>query len=71
MAAVPKDHEAWRVRATVLQLQNKLTAADESGAPAPLKVIRKLPYWLANGVEMAQLFLMKPIRSEQFQPAVR
>ncbi|MCU0951238.1 MAG: adenylate/guanylate cyclase domain-containing protein, partial [Burkholderiaceae bacterium] len=30
VAAVPKDHEAWRVRATVLQLQNKLTAADEA-----------------------------------------
>ncbi|MFM7285643.1 MAG: magnesium-protoporphyrin IX monomethyl ester (oxidative) cyclase [Cyanobium sp.] len=49
----------------------KLTAADASQAPAPLKAIRKLPYWIGNGVQMAQLFLMKPIRSEQFQPAVR
>jgi magnesium-protoporphyrin IX monomethyl ester (oxidative) cyclase len=49
----------------------KLSAADESGAPAPLKAIRKLPYWIGNGLQMAQLFLMKPIRSEQFQPAVR
>ncbi len=49
----------------------KLTAADASQAPAPLKAIQKLPYWIANGVQMAQLFLMKPIRSEQFQPAVR
>jgi len=49
----------------------KLTAADASQAPAPLKAIRKLPYWIGNGVQLAQLFLMKPIRSEQFQPAVR
>jgi magnesium-protoporphyrin IX monomethyl ester (oxidative) cyclase len=49
----------------------KLSAADESSAPAPLKAIQKLPYWMANGLQMAQLFLMKPIRSEQFQPAVR
>jgi len=49
----------------------KLTAADATQAPAPLKAIRKLPYWIGNGVQMAQLFLMKPIRSEQFQPAVR
>ena len=49
----------------------KLTAADASQAPAPLKAIRKLPYWIGNGVQMAQLFLMKPIRSEQFQPSVR
>jgi magnesium-protoporphyrin IX monomethyl ester (oxidative) cyclase len=49
----------------------RLSAADQSGAPAPFKAIQKLPYWIANGVQMAQLFLMKPIRSEQFQPAVR
>ena len=49
----------------------KLSAADESSAPAPLKAIQKLPYWIGNGLQMAQLFLMKPIRSEQFQPAVR
>ena len=33
--------------------------------------LRKLPLWLANGAEMAKLFFMAPIRSEQFQPAVR
>ena len=49
----------------------KLTAADESQAPGPLKALQKLPYWTANAIEMAKLFLMKPIRSEQFQPAVR
>jgi magnesium-protoporphyrin IX monomethyl ester (oxidative) cyclase len=49
----------------------KLSAADGSSAPAPLKAIQKLPYWVANGLQMAQLFLMKPIRSEHFQPAVR
>jgi len=49
----------------------KLSAADDSSAPAPLKTIKKLPYWLSNGLQMAQLFLMKPIRSEHFQPAVR
>ena len=48
-----------------------LTKADQSNAPAPLKALRKLPYWIANGAEMAKLFLMKPIRSEAFQPAVR
>jgi magnesium-protoporphyrin IX monomethyl ester (oxidative) cyclase len=49
----------------------KLTAADESSAPAPIKALKKLPFWAANAAEMAKLFLMKPIRSEQFQPAVR
>ncbi|NDG24186.1 MAG: magnesium-protoporphyrin IX monomethyl ester (oxidative) cyclase, partial [Synechococcaceae bacterium WBB_10_009] len=50
---------------------NQLSAADQSQAPAPLKLLRKLPFWAANAAEMAKLFLMNPIRSEQFQPAVR
>ncbi|MFM8278045.1 MAG: magnesium-protoporphyrin IX monomethyl ester (oxidative) cyclase [Cyanobium sp.] len=48
-----------------------LSQADDSGLPGPLKVLRKLPLWTANALEMAQLFLMAPIRSEAFQPAVR
>jgi len=48
-----------------------LSQADDSGGPAPLKLIRKLPHWAGNALEMAQLFLMAPIRSERFQPAVR
>jgi hypothetical protein len=27
--------------------------------------------WAANGYQMARLFLMAPIRSDRFQPAVR
>jgi magnesium-protoporphyrin IX monomethyl ester (oxidative) cyclase len=48
-----------------------LSQADQSDAAAPLKALRKLPYWAGNAVEMARLFLMAPIRSERFQPAVR
>jgi len=48
-----------------------LAAADQADGPAPLRALRKLPYWGANALEMAKLFLMAPIRSERFQPAVR
>ena len=48
-----------------------LQAAVDSDAPAPLKLIRKLPHWVGNGLEMAKLFLMAPIRSEKFQPVIR
>ena len=48
-----------------------LDAVDASASPAPIKVVRKLPHWIANGVQMASLFLMAPVRSEQFQPSVR
>ena len=66
------EHPKFYERLEQLVRNNaQLSAADESNAIAPLKLLRKLPYWIANGAEMAKLFLMNPIRSEQYQPAVR
>jgi magnesium-protoporphyrin IX monomethyl ester (oxidative) cyclase len=48
-----------------------LDRADSGNAPSPLKALRKLPYWTGNALVMAKLFLMAPIRSDRFQPAVR
>ncbi|QEY31770.1 magnesium-protoporphyrin IX monomethyl ester (oxidative) cyclase [Synechococcus sp. RSCCF101] len=42
-----------------------------SEAPAPVKLLRKLPHWIGNGLQMARLFLMAPLRSSAYQPAVR
>ena len=61
----------WSGLEHLVSNNDQLTKADESTAPAPIKALRKLPYWIGNGVEMARLFLMAPIRSEKFQPAVR
>lgn len=55
----------------IVNNNQQLDTADKSGAAAPLKLLRKLPLWVGNGVEMARLFLARPIRSEQFQPAIR
>jgi len=66
------DHPKFYERLERLVTNNQaLAEADQSSAPAPLKAIRKLPLWVANGTQMAALFLMKPIRSEDLQPAVR
>jgi len=66
------EHPKFYVRLERLVRNNdQLSAADQSGAMAPVKLLRKLPFWVANAAEMAKLFLMKPIRSEVFQPAVR
>ncbi|MEN9767504.1 MAG: magnesium-protoporphyrin monomethyl ester (oxidative) cyclase [Cyanobacteriota bacterium] len=66
------DHPKFYTRLERLVRNNdKLSAADSGSAPAPIKVLRKLPFWAANAAEMAKLFLMNPIRSEKFQPAVR
>ena len=48
-----------------------LAKAEEGNAPAPVKLLRKLPYWSANALEMAKLFLTAPIPSDKFQPAIR
>ena len=66
------DHPKFYIRLERLVTNNNaLAATDASSAPGVLKVLRKLPYWAANGVEMAKLFLMAPIRSDAFQPAIR
>jgi len=66
-----RNPKFWTRLERLVNNNAQLSAADASGAPAPIKTLRKLPYWTANALEMAKLFLMKPIRSEQFQPAVR
>jgi len=66
------EHPKFYTRLERIVSNNKaLSSADDSAGPAPLKAVRKLPYWLANAAEMSKLFLMAPIRSERFQPAVR
>ena len=66
------DHPKFYKRLERLVTNNdKLAQADSSSAPAPIKALRKLPYWAANAAEMAKLFLMAPIRSDKFQPAIR
>ena len=66
------DHPKFYTRLERLVTNNdKLAQADSSTAPAPIKALRKLPYWAANAAEMAKLFLMAPIRSDKFQPAIR
>ncbi|NQV10251.1 MAG: magnesium-protoporphyrin IX monomethyl ester (oxidative) cyclase [Cyanobacteria bacterium] len=66
--AHPKFYERLE---RIVSNNSALSAADQSGAFAPIRLLRKLPFWAANGLEMAKLFLMAPIRSEVFQPAVR
>ena len=66
------DHPKFYIRLERLVSNNDaLAATDASHAPGVVKVLRKLPYWAANGIEMAKLFLMAPIRSDAFQPAIR
>jgi len=55
----------------IVKNNKSLQSVDQSEAPSAFKFIRKLPHWVANGAQMASLFLMSPVRSENYQPSVR
>ena len=61
----------WEGLEAMVTNNKALSAVEASEAPAPLRTLRKIPYWAGNALQMARLFLMPPIPSEQFQPAVR
>ena len=66
-----KNKKFWIRLERLVKNNDALNAADASHSPAPIKLIRKIPYWVANGAEMAKLFLMPAIDSSKFQPTVR
>ena len=49
----------------------KLTAIAESNTLAPIKLIRKLPYYVSNGLELLKMYLIKPIRVDKLEGTVR
>ena len=66
-----KNKKFWIRLERLVKNNDALNAADASHSPAPIKLIRKIPYWVANGAEMAKLFLMPAIDSSKYQPTVR
>ena len=66
-----KNEKFWTSLERLVNNNAELEVANASGSIAPVKLIRKLPFWIANGAEMAKLFLMSPVDSNKFQPAVR
>ncbi|MCG9890274.1 MAG: magnesium-protoporphyrin IX monomethyl ester (oxidative) cyclase [Thermosynechococcaceae cyanobacterium MS004] len=61
----------YRRLETCITNNEKLRAADASGAPAPLKVLKKVPAYLSNAWQFICLYLMKPIRVDHLHGAVR
>ncbi|MEM1366995.1 MAG: magnesium-protoporphyrin IX monomethyl ester (oxidative) cyclase [Cyanobacteria bacterium P01_H01_bin.15] len=50
---------------------DKLREIATSNQPAPIKLLRKLPLYVTNGVKLAQMFFMKPIPVTQEWGKVR
>lgn len=66
------DHpEFYKRLEAMVQNNAALKQVEQSSALVPIKALRKLPHWAANGVQMVRLFLLAPIPSGKFQPVVR
>ena len=48
-----------------------LTTIAASNAPAPIKLARKLPHYISNGVELIKMYFIKPIRVDNLAGTVR
>ncbi len=49
----------------------RLREIAESNAAAPIKFLRKLPYYVSNGWQLLKMYLIKPIRVDQLEGTVR
>ena len=50
---------------------DRLREIAESKVAAPLKLLRKLPYYISNGWQLLKMYFMKPIRVDQLEGTVR
>ncbi|MDJ0569589.1 MAG: magnesium-protoporphyrin IX monomethyl ester (oxidative) cyclase [Pleurocapsa sp. MO_192.B19] len=56
---------------TCVTNNEKLTEIANSNAPAAIKLLRKLPFYVSNGVELLKMYLIKPIRVDNLAGTVR
>ena len=50
---------------------DRLREIAESNGAAPVKFLRKLPYYVSNGWQLLKMYLIKPIRVDQLEGTVR
>ncbi len=66
------DHPKFYERLeNCVQNNHKIEEIGQSGAIAPLKLLKKLPLYVSNGLIFANLFLTKPLLSKEALPAVQ
>jgi magnesium-protoporphyrin IX monomethyl ester (oxidative) cyclase len=56
---------------TCIANNQKLSAIEETNSPKFFKLLRKLPYYISNGVELLKLYFIKPIRVDRLEGTVR
>ena len=56
---------------TCVTNNDRLREIAESQVAAPIKFLRKLPYYVSNGWQLLKMYLIKPIRVDQLAGTVR
>lgn len=49
----------------------KMRTIDADNTPKPLKLLKKIPAYLSNATQLAQLYLLKPINTAQLEGSIR
>ena len=55
----------------IVENNKRLSQIDESKNNKLFKTLFKLPAFISNGYELIRLYLLKPLKSEDFQPSIR
>ena len=55
----------------IVENNKRLTQIDQNNSNKFFKTLSKLPTFISNGYELMRLYLLKPLKSEDFQPSIR
>ena len=55
----------------IVENGERLSEIDKKDIQDLNKVISKLPIFISNGYQLIRLYLLKPLKSEDFQPSIR
>ncbi len=66
------NHESFYKRLEEIITNNKnLSMIDKGNNNKAIKAIQKLPHYISNGYQLLRLYLLKPLNSNDYQPAIR
>ncbi len=55
----------------IVENNKRLSKIDQNNNNKLIKTLSKLPTFISNGYELMRLYLLKPLKSEDFQPSIR
>ena len=55
----------------IVENNKHLSTIDAEDGSKINKIFKKIPYFVSNGYQLLRLYLLKPLNSDEFQPAIR